>query len=65
MNRKQRSICSGGSRGSRRSTTNNAIIEQAAKLRYDVKAVNELVEQSKAGSNCDKVPVHTLKAKVA
>jgi len=31
-------------------------------MRYDLKAVNELVEQSKAGSSCEKVP---LRAKVA
>jgi hypothetical protein len=53
---KKRSICS-SSRSSRRSTLNNAIIEQAAKLRYDISAVNNLVEQSKAGSNCEKVPM--------
>lgn len=43
-------MCSGTSRGSRRSAGTNAIIEQAAKLqlRNDKKAMMELVEQSKA-----------------
>lgn len=59
---KNRSICSNVSRGSKRSTANNAIIEQAAKLRYDIRAVNELVEQSKASSVCEKVPLSTLKS---
>lgn len=59
-------MCKGGSRGTRRSAVssigNNSVIEQAAQLqlRNDTLGVKNLVEQSKAGDNIEKVKMQTI-----
>ena len=56
ISRKKRSTTDGTSRGSRRSVANNAIIEQAAKIKSDEVAVKELRDTNKAGQSVEKVP---------
>ena len=48
-----------GSQGSKQRNVNNAIIEKAAHMRHDAKAVQELAEQHNA-ANTKKVPINEL-----